>query len=220
VEKDSWRGELVVNIFVRVVLFAGGLFVDFYAHVLLPLHPDIAAAERLPITGVGRLIGVLRDTPRWTAQLARGAPRWLWEDAWWRWRLHRRPIVERKLIRKMPSFNYGATEGIRARVAAERREWLFAYEDEDMFVQALRGLVLSNVIQYVHDHGIDTSDLEKQQTRIFSKTYKIGDIKGKNVMIGDHNSLKDLASGWANGKDDGGPQQSQDDDDDDNKGTT
>jgi len=217
VEKTSWQGELVVNIFVRAKKSATGLNVYYYAFVLLPLHPDITAAERLPVAVFGRLIGVLRDVFGVTARIVKGSPRWAWEICRWRWQIYRGPVRERRDVRRMPSFNYGAPKGVRALVAAKQQEWLFAYEDEDADVQELRDLVLSNVVEYMRDHGIDTSDLEKRQSQIIMKTIKIGDINAKNVMVGDHNSLNDLASGWANGQDKDDDDQTVQDDDDEGK---
>lgn len=202
VEKDSWVGELVVTLYIRAVQFGSELFLEFYAYVLLPLHPVVRAADRLPVTTVGRLLSVLRTVVPTTLRLVRHAPRTALTMLGWRWSIARRIPRQRRQVRKMPSFDYGAVGGIRSVVAAKQREWLFAYEDEDMYVQALRTQVMKVLVRYVDDHGIDTSDLERQQTKIVNTTYKIGDVKGRNVVIGDNTTFNDLATGWASDQDD------------------
>ncbi|MGX6603197.1 hypothetical protein ACWKSP_13805 [Micromonosporaceae bacterium Da 78-11] len=202
VEKDSWLGELVVTVFVRAVEFGTDLFAEFYAYVLLPLHPVVTRAEDVPVTGFRRLTQAARHAVPFTVRMARLAPGHLLMMTRWRWFIARRPVRQRREIRRMPTFDYGAVGGVRAAVAATQREWLFAYEDEEMFVQTLRTQILKVIVKYVGDHGIDTSELERQQTRIFNQTYKIGDIKGRNVVIGDGNVFNDLAMGSAAADDD------------------
>ncbi|MET7970917.1 hypothetical protein [Micromonospora sp. NPDC005305] len=201
IEKDSWAGELVVTVFVRAVEFGTDLFVEFYAYVLLPLHPVVASANKIPVTWLGRVGQAVRYAVPISLRLARCAPGTLLLMARWRWFIAMRPTRQRRLIRKLSTFNYGASGSIRAAVAAKQREWLFAYEDEEMVVQTLRTQILKVIVKYVKDHGIDTSDLERQQTRIFHQTYKIGDIKGRNVVIGDNTIFNDLAMGWSSAED-------------------
>jgi hypothetical protein len=200
IEKPAWAGELVVTVFVRAVEYGSDLYVEFYAYVLLPLHPIVAAAETLPVSLPGRAFLAARRTVPIGLRLLRNAPRTLFVTARWRWYLARRPALQRREIRKSATFNYGAYGGIRAAVAARHRDRLFAYEDEERAVKSIRKEVLKVVTQYVSDHGIDTSELERQRTQIFRQTINIRDIKGRNIMLGDHNNLFDgLAMG---GKDD------------------
>lgn len=205
--KNSWAGELVVTLFMRAVTFGTDLFVEFHAYVLLPLHPEVKQTGELPVTVPGRLVSVARAAVPTAVRLVRAAPREALSLLRWRWQLVRRLDRQRRHVRKMAHFNYGAFGGIRSIVAAKQREWLFAYEDEDMYVQALRTRILKVIVKYVGGHGIDTSDLERQQTKIISKTYKIGDIKGRNIVLGDHTIFHDLAGG--------APTEIEEDDDDD-----
>ncbi|MCU7727001.1 hypothetical protein ODJ79_25010 [Actinoplanes sp. KI2] len=204
IEKPAWAGELVVTVFVRAVEYGTDLYVEFYAYVLLPLHPVVAAAEKLPVSPAGRVLHVARWTGPIAWQSLRNAPQTLLMSARWRWYLARRPALQRRDIRKSAVFNYGASGGIRAAVAARHRDRLFAYEDEERAVKSIRKQVLKVVVQYVGDHGIDTSELERQQTQIFRQTINIRDIKGRNIMLGDHNKFFDgLAMGGEDGDDAG-----------------
>ncbi|MEU7866503.1 hypothetical protein [Dactylosporangium sp. NPDC049140] len=217
VEKDSWQGELVVTMFLRAVLFGTDLFVEFHAYVLLPLHPAIHAADDLPATVTGRLIAVVRAAVPDTVRLVRAAPGTVATMLRWRWLVARRLVRERRRARRVSSFNYGAAGGLRALLAAKQREWLFAYEDEDMHVQAVRTRVLKVITRYVEEHGIDTSDLERQQTRITTKVFKIGDIRGRNVVIGDNTIFQQLSSGGADPADDEPDDDDHDDDEESGK---
>jgi hypothetical protein len=218
IEKPAWEGELVVTVFVRAVEYGSDLYVEFYAYVLLPLDPFVAAAEKIPVSLAGRAVQAVRWTVPMGLGLLRHAPRTLLVTARWRWFLARRPARQRRAIRKSAAFNYGAVGGIRAAVAAEHRDRLFAYEDEERAVKSIRKEVLKVVIQYVGDHGIDTSELERQQTQIFRQTINIRDIKGRTVILGDHTKFFDgLAMGAQD--DDGQPASSGPADSDDDEET-
>ncbi|SNY65290.1 hypothetical protein [Paractinoplanes atraurantiacus] len=204
IEVPSWNGELVVTVFVRAVEFGTDLYAEFYAYVLLPLHPVVASAENLPISPYGRAAHLARWTVPTGLRLLRNAPHTLFMTARWRRFLARRPAVQRRIIRKSAFFDYGAVGGIRAAVAAEHRDRLFAYEDEERAIKSIRKAVLKVVVQYVSDHGIDTSELERQQSQIFKQTINIRDVKGRNIMLGDNNKFFDgLAMGGADEDDDG-----------------
>ena len=216
IEKPAWSGELVVNVFVRAVEYGSDLYVEFYAYVLLPLHPIVASAEKLPVSPAGRAVHAARWTVPIGLRLLRDAPRTLLMTARWRRYIARRPALQRRHIRKSAAFNYGAHSGIRAAVAARHRDRLFAYEDEERAVKSIRKEVLKVVTQYVSDHGIDTSELERQQTQIFRQTINIRDIKGRNIMLGDHNKLFDgLAMGDQDDDADDSAKTDQDSDPDD-----
>jgi hypothetical protein len=215
IEIPSWNGELVVTVFVRAVEYGSDLYVEFYAYVLLPLHPHVASAQNLPVSAYGQAAHVARRTIPHGLLLLRYAPRTLFVTARWRWFLARRPAIQRRDIRKSAYFDYGAVGGIRAAVAAEHRNRLFAYEDEERAIKSIRKAVLKVVVQYVGDHGIDTSELERQQAQISRTTINIRDIKARSVVIGDNTKFFDgLAMGGA-GDDDGtaGSASAPDDDD-------
>jgi hypothetical protein len=213
VTKKSWAGELVVTNFVRVGRLINDLFVEFHAFVLLPLAPVVRIVDDYPVTRVRRLTSVLRDVLPTTYRLVRGAPATAVELARWRLRLVRRTGTQRRFVRTMAHFNYGALRGIHATLAARQRERTFTYEDEDTYLQALRTLVFNTIVATVKDHGIDTSDLERQEKTIINKTYRIGDVKGRNVMIGDNATFN---GGLPDVMDDN-PDDDQDGQDDDTK---
>lgn len=220
IEMPAWADELVVTVFVRAVEYGSDLYVEFYAYVLLPLHPIVASAEKLPVSRVGRIAHMLRWTVPVGLRLLRDAPRTLLMTARWRRFLARRPVLQRRDIRKSAIFNHGAVGGIRAAVAARHRDRLYAFEDEERAVKSIRKEILKVVVKYVDDHGIDTSELERQQTQIFRQTINIRDIKGRNIMLGDHNKLFDgLAMGDEAGddEDDGGTTGKDPDPDDEEK---
>ncbi|MFI1996271.1 IS701 family transposase [Actinoplanes sp. NPDC020271] len=126
IELPAWNGELLVTVYVRAVEYGDDLYVEFYAYVLLPLHPVIASAEKLPVSPYGRAVHVARWTGPIGLRLLRDAPRTLIMSARWRWFLARRPARQRRLIRKSAYFDYGASRGIRAAVAAQHRDRRFA----------------------------------------------------------------------------------------------
>jgi hypothetical protein len=188
-EKKSWYDELVVSLFVRVSQLMTDLFVEFHAYVLLPLAPPVRLAGVYPVTPLGRLASVLRDVVPTTYQLVRHAPGTAFELVKWRLRLARRAARQRRLVRKMGQFNYGAGWGVQSILAARQREQLFTYEDEDTYVQAVRTRILATIVKTVEAHGIDTSDVERQQKTIINHTYRIGDIKGRTVVVGDNTTF-------------------------------
>jgi hypothetical protein len=193
VEKHAMAGELVVNIFTRAVMVDTDLFVEFHAYVLLPLHPLVREAKGIPITRMGRFFSVVRDTVPFSRTKIREVFGTIAEIARFRWRLARRITVQRRRTQRMQHFNYGAEGGVRAILAAKQQEWLYVYADQEMYVHSLRARILNAVIDVIDTHGIDTTELKRQRTTIISKTYKIGEVKGRYVVIGDNSLLADLS---------------------------
>jgi hypothetical protein len=189
VEKRSWYGELVVTIFVRVSRELTDLFVEFQAFVILPLASEVRVASAVPVSRPSRIVQAIRDAVPTTYRLVRFAHRNGFRLLRWRYALARRVSIQRRMVRRMSHFNYGALRGVQSILAASQRDNLFIYEDEDTYLQSLRARLLATIVKTVDDHGIDTSDLERQQRKIVNKIYRIGKIKGRNVVIGDHNSF-------------------------------
>jgi hypothetical protein len=190
-EKCTWAGDLVVNVFVRAVLLGVDLSVVFRAYVLLPLKAEVCQAEDLPKTTGGLVWSVVRDTPGSLWQRAFVRP-WRLTYVWsWNRRLAFTRFRERRRVRRRYRFNYGADTGIRQRVAARRREWDYAYDDEERDVLTLQRRVLNVIDTVVKDHGIDGSFLEQQQTNIYMQvSYKIDKIdKVEGMQVGDHNTM-------------------------------
>lgn len=193
VEITGWAGELVVSLYVRAVVVGSQLFVEGHAHVLLPLRAEVCAAENISrSTAYGVASAVVRGI-RLTPQLIVSSPRVLFGMARNVQRRRRVLSQQRRRVRQGQLFDYGATTSIRQVTADTERVWLFAYADEEMYLNILRDRILEAIRRFLDDHGIDAAEFQTQRNNI--SMYQIGSILGANVAFGNGAQITTVQAG-------------------------
>jgi hypothetical protein len=187
VQLTGWRGELVISLYIRAAVMAKHLFVECHAYVLSPLRAEVCAADLLPTRSRSALAAAvvrgIRDTPRYV----RSSPRMLLTEAQRDRDRQRLLNQERRAVRQGRLFDYGARTSIRQVVADTERSWLFAYADQEMYLNMLRDRILETIRRFLDDHGVDTAEFQLQRNNI--STYNIGSVIGAAVNVGDHGSI-------------------------------
>ncbi|MBB2944286.1 hypothetical protein FB565_004015 [Actinoplanes lutulentus] len=184
--KISWGGDLVVEAFVRVERTAAYLIVEHHAFVLLPLRSELCVAEHLATSipartvvaaATGALGGLVTAPSRMLRDANRGGQR------------ERALRRAKRMVRRHPVHDYGAESGLREEVASDERIGLFQYADEERDLGILRQAMLESISDFLDEHGIDTSDFSKQQTRIVTQSISIGSITNGNTVIGNGGAI-------------------------------
>ncbi len=190
-EKSAWGGQFVFSYLVRAqILRNRTLFVEGAALAMLPLADSFCAAERIPVETSARISYCLRslvpDLPvalfgRHLAGLVRAvAGRGSAEGP------QPTPGTDKDVV-----VDYGTINSIRALAATEKMPWYFVSVDEEMYLKVLQRRILENTVRFLREHGVDTSEFERQQTKIISRTHfgnvlNIGNVSGSGNVFGDN----------------------------------
>lgn len=184
IEKFSWRGELVVSLFVRVGLAAGDLFVEGHAFVLLPIRAEMCALDRLARNTHEVLWYALRDTGRSAWRLLVRSPIELLRIGLLSLNRSRALAADWRRVRRGQALDRGATSNIRGLAADRERIFLFAYADEEMTLNALRRRVLTGIERFLDQHGVDTTQFNQDKLKISNTNYNIQTALANNMAIG------------------------------------
>jgi hypothetical protein len=193
-EKSAWGGQFVFSYLVRAeILRNRTLLVEGVALAMLPLADRFCEADRIPLNASARIFYCLRnivpdlpvtlsglDLPR----LARAVER-----------VRTRPGTDKDAV-----VDYGAINSIRALAATEKMPWYFVSVDEEMYLKVLQRRILENTVRFLREHGVDTSEFERQQTTIINRNHfgnvlNIGNVSGSGNVFGDNARITSQRSG-------------------------
>jgi hypothetical protein len=183
----SWKGELVLSMFLRFSLTGPSLFVES-SHFLLPplkdefhtvdsYQPTLTAQQALNLIGRS-----LVATP------------FLWLFSWLLllWRAVQ-PILNRQerqavrsAIRENATFDYGAKPSLREVAASTSYSQYFQKLDEEMYFKTIERQILDGLTEFLDGRNIDTSDLKARQTTILNSGVLVsgGSVTAANLAVG------------------------------------
>ena len=167
VEVESWRGQLVVTTFVRVVVLTGILFVETAVYVLPPLRDEYLAVDELRIrTRSERIRRTVTEATvtclpallaSWVRLSSAVAAR------------RRAAAREREFRRELSDdvwIDYGATTSLREAASGDRFDGYPLQQDAGMAVLVVKQRVADAVAQFLADHGYRTDKINLIQNNI------------------------------------------------------
>lgn len=184
----SWKGELVLSIFVRFVRIKEKLFIEADYLLLPPLKEEYYRIDTIEPTLTVRKFGRLVAE---TFFLAVGpwfrSPVSIFSSAFHNWflrQVHRR--TERQ-IRENPAFDYGAGSSLREVASSTKYRRHFQLLDKEMYVKIIEGQLLDTIISFLDARNIDTSDLKDRQETILNNGVIVsgGSFQAQNLAIGE-----------------------------------
>jgi hypothetical protein len=202
-EKCAWGGQFVFSYLFRAEILRKTLFVEGVALAMLPLADRFCGAERIPVETSARISYCLRSIVpdllvallgRILARLVRVAAK--------------RPSAEGRQPTPGTDMDvvvdYGAINSIRALAATDKMPWYFVSVDEEMYLSVLQRRILENTVRFLREHGVDTSEFERQQTKIINRTHfgnilNIGNVSGSGNVFGDNARVTNQRSGGGGG---------------------
>ena len=153
----GWQGDLVVTTFLRFLLSRTDLFVEAAHTAVPPIREGFKAIDnRDPEPSAAELFGlvvgsVIVTIPRLLGSLG-GIAHELGAD-------NRR---EKKRRRTEEDGDYGALLSIREAAADARWQRYFQVFDVARFVKVIEQRIFRSLLEFLEDHGIDTSSLESR----------------------------------------------------------
>jgi hypothetical protein len=200
VEASSWRGQLVISTFIRVVQLEGAIFVEAATTVLPPLLRFYRQLDTWPIEEVTER---RTHVAKWTARNT-------WEELWrsrgllkqvkrgrritegW-CEVHARRLRDRVLV------DYGATSSIRAAASGGDLWPYFMERDGEMYVKVVQQRIFGTIASVFQDHGYDVAMVRQVQTNIITNTFVDNRQFGDNYTLSNVGSNNAVGPGAASG---------------------
>ncbi len=94
----------------------------------------------------------------------------------------------RKAIERDPTYDYGAGTTMRASFAQNLFQHHFQKSDADLCAKLVERKVLDELVSFLDEHGIDTSDLRERTTTILNSGILVqgGDVRADSLAVGSH----------------------------------
>jgi hypothetical protein len=184
----GWGGQLVSSTYLRFVVTRRHLFVEATSWLLPPIIEkyqkiDHAASrprstEMVRIGAVQILLTPLRLVAApWLLLYFMARP---WQQFWRTWS-HQREITRER------SFNYGTVFSPRQAVADPKFQRYFQELDSDQYNKIIEKNILQSLVEFLDDHGIDTTELVERQTTILNNGVYVtggGTVNAENLAAG------------------------------------
>jgi hypothetical protein len=188
VESVAWGGELAVTLFIRFQKLSSKLFVELSAFMLPPLKASYYELDKLhssrPLSETwGMVVAAAVKAPfllilapllllgRLQTMFARGGERR---------RLH--DEIDKDLL-----FDYGATKSMRELASGEEWRVYFQKLDKEMYHKILQQQLLDCLVDFLDDHGVDTSEIKERTTHILNNGVIVsgGSITTEGLAVGE-----------------------------------
>ncbi len=184
----DWGNDLVVSYFLRCALRGQSLFVEIKRFLLPPLADQYRTVDSLGNAEWHSVLGLLSVSlvagPLYpiysvltlTSRFSRGLSRLL----------DREGRRRRRQIRRSPLYNYGTDRALRQQLSSDRFVHYFQKLDDDFYGKVLERTVLDEIVSFLDERDIDTSDIKERQTTILNSGIIVqsGDVNAKTLAVG------------------------------------
>ena len=183
----DWSGEMVLTSYLRIKRGKSHLFAEASHFILPPLKQ-----RYYDLNSMNPMLR-LKHLTRWILSAVVTAPFALALSPFFvlaalnepllHWRIARQT---RKEIRNNPMFNFGALTSIRQIGAENRFRVYFQQLDRDMHRKTTEQCVIDAIVDYLEQHGVDTSDIRERRTAILNTGVMIsgGVVNAQSVVAG------------------------------------
>lgn len=188
IQVTSWKGELVLFIFLRFSRVGRSLFVEANYFLLPPVKEKYYKIDSIQPTLSVRKIGEL------LAQSAALTPVYWLASPFLLLAAVLRPlqrIIEhaatRRAIRENPSFDYGADSSIRIHASSLKFRQFFQRLDREMYAKIVERQILESIIDFLDSKNVDTTDLKEQRMTILNTGLIVsgGSVNAENIAVGE-----------------------------------
>jgi hypothetical protein len=165
----QWKGELVVSCFIRVNQLGQHLFVEASYFLLPPVKENYYSVDSLPPFHSAKEIWTLAIGSIFSAPiLCAFSPFAIWSKLVAP--LHRMTKARqtKQAIENNYSFDYGATNSIRAIAASPNYRRYFQKLDKEMGVKLVERSLLDSIVEFLDEKNVDTSDLKERKSMILN----------------------------------------------------
>jgi hypothetical protein len=200
----GWRGQLVCSTYLRFVVTRRHLFAEATHCLLAPIREKYQEIDRIASRPT------LRQASRIGGRTLLDAPLRLLVAPLRLLQLIQRPLAlrsrwaeQRREIKYEKSFNHGAAYSPRQAVADTNFQRYFQQLDSDQYVKIIEKNIFQSMVDFLDDHGIDTTELVERQTTIQNNgVYVSGSatVNATNIAAGQKAQAKSSAGQNRSGK--------------------
>jgi hypothetical protein len=185
----DWGGEIVVSFFANCVIRGRTLFVEVNGRILPPLARGYRKIERIPprnwrtvltwlvTTTVVAPFAALLGALLLIAKFFESVSRLIGSDE----------RARRRQINTLPRYNFGAMTALRSSFASQQFAHYFQRMDMDYYIDTFNQSLFNIIVDFLDEHGIDTTNLKEQQVSIINSGILIqgGNLSAQNLAVGE-----------------------------------
>lgn len=184
----SWRGELVLSIFIRFMKAGKSLFAEGDYLLLPPVKEEYHEIDTVEsVWTVRKVLRLARQAFVQTFLLWLSSPGKLFALVFHNWLLMRSQRRVEDLIRENPAFDYGASTSLREAASSSVYRRYFQKLDKERYVKIIANQLLDSIVSFLDARNIDTTDLKKRQEAILNYGVIVsgGTLSAENIAVGD-----------------------------------
>ena len=185
---QDWGNELVMSFFLRCCLRGNSLFVELKRYLLTPISENYREVDKIPHLSFRSLGALILSSIIAGPFLALFSPVVLLLKVYKG--IQKISDTEgrerRKEISDNPLFDYGADTSIRQKFSSDKFTHYFQKIDGDFYIKTLEREILDEIVCFLDDHNVDTSDIKERQTTILNSGIIVqgGDVKAESLAVG------------------------------------
>ena len=184
---ESWKGELILSIFLRFAQVKSNLYAEANYFLLPPIHAKYHKVDAIiPTPTLSRVIRQIAKVSIQTPLYLLFSPlltlrHVLRGNARWQQRRHMERLIDRNAV-----FDYGARISIRESETSSEYRRYFQRLDKEMNFKLIEQQILDSITEFLDSKNIDTSDLQNRQQTILNQGVILtgGSIEAKNLSVG------------------------------------
>lgn len=193
VEMVDWGGELVVTLFIRFQKLSSKLFVEVSTSMLLPMKSSYYELDKLHSKQRFKdAAALISEAMLLGAVFLIWAPFGVWSSinrsiARARLSKHQRKEIDSDLL-----FDYGAKESVREFASGDEWRVYFQKLDKEMHHKMVQQQLLDCLVDFLDDHGIDTSEIKERTTHILNNGLIVsgGSVTAEGLAVGERAQTK------------------------------
>jgi hypothetical protein len=197
----DWGDELVMSFLLRCALRGDNLFVEIRRFLLTPIADKYRSVDKyLPprftdivtllfeSAVIGPVACVVSPVIMYV-KLLEGVAK-LFDS---------KGRARRKLISRNPQYDYGTPTSARQMFSTDRFLHYFQKVDGDFYIKVLEHAILDEIVTFLDERNIDTSEIKDRQTTILNSGIIVqgGDVKAASLAVGSGAQSQNVQGGGA-----------------------
>jgi hypothetical protein len=183
----TWKGELILSIFLRFVKLNHNLFIEVTYLLLPPLKEEYYEVDSLSANpSLFEILVLIWKSVMRTLFLWPFSPIILFLEIVILLKRWNENLRGKRLIQGNSTFNYGATTNIRELATSSKYRKYFQKLDNEMHLKIIERQILDRIIDFLNSRNIDTTDLKERETTILNNGVIVsgGYVEAQNLSVG------------------------------------
>jgi hypothetical protein len=183
---EDWGGELIFSAVIRCALRGSTLYVEGKRFILTPLAASNRRIDALQPDGFWPRLKLAVSSVFAGPIFCLVAPFGLLGTAFDEFKQWRQLRRFRRTMRTDPLYDYGAAQTLRQALEQPNYLHYFQKTDSDFYSKVIERKLFDELVQFLDDHEIDTSDIKERQTMILNSGVWVqgGNIHAEALAVG------------------------------------